>query len=189
MLKTDAVLGYTQSDEISLAFTNASWFGGKVQKLSSVLSGLASFAFMSYIIGTEYEDRAMNMLPHFDARVFDVPDKTELTNAILWRVHDAKKNSISMAARAEFSHRKLQGKSGIEMIKMLSDNGIDYQGYPDHFKYGTFLVKETEEQYISDETWNLIPDHEKPDDRMFMRSVINNFSSDMTFNDISKIIG
>lgn len=190
MNKTDAVVGYTQSDEISLAFKNTAWFDGKIQKLSSVLSGIATAAFLRYMLDTEYKDKALGALPHFDCRVFTVPNETELTNALLWRVHDAKKNAISMAARANFSHNKLQGKSGPEMIEMMrTEKFVDFEDYADFFKYGTFLVKDVQEQYISQAIWDKIPDHKKPANRAFMRSIIRTFSKDVTFNDISELIG
>lgn len=52
--ETHALIGYTQSDEISLVWNNATpesqiWFDGRIQKMTSVLSSIATYYFNHYV--------------------------------------------------------------------------------------------------------------------------------------------
>jgi tRNA(His) guanylyltransferase len=164
--KTHARIGYTQSDEISLVYLNEdpkgeTLFGGKVQKLASVLAALATSAFCAR--AAEYwPDRVVNMLPHFDARAFSLPSKTEAVNAILWREQDATKNAISMAARSVYSHKDLHEKNGGEMQEMLFAKGINFNDYPDFFKRGTFVRREVYVAELSAAVLAKIPEGRRP---------------------------
>ncbi len=164
---TQARIGYTQSDEISLVWLaddpkSEMFFAGKVQKMASVLASMATAAFIRTLLTTPYADR-VDMLPQFDARVFNLPTKTEAANAILWREKDATKNAISMAARAFFSHKELQGKKGAEMQEMLFTNaGVNFNDYPDFFKRGTFVRRIVEERTLTDSERDRIPEAQRP---------------------------
>ena len=113
---THARIGYTQSDEISLVWLwegeSEPLFGAKVHKLTSVLASSAAAAFQQELhrhFGADAIALA-ERCPHFDARVFQLPSKVEAANAILWRTLDARKNAVSMAARAAFSAKALHGR-------------------------------------------------------------------------------
>lgn len=141
-----ADIAYTQSDEISLGWKNESdfIFSGRIQKINSVLAGVASAAFMKacYRLGGVYEEKAYNMLPSFDSRLFQTPDLMEMINAFIWRAQDCRKNATSMAARAHFSHKALQGKGQKEMKEMMQTKGIDFNTYyPSFFRNGTYLKR------------------------------------------------
>ena len=141
--ETHARIGYTQSDEISLVWLAEGpksdvFFSGKVQKMASVLAGMATAAFTRAALDGELAPYAVR-LPHFDARVWQVPSKAEATNAILWREQDATKNAISMAAGAYYSHKQIDGKSGPEKQEMLFRAGVNFNDYPAAFKRGTFV--------------------------------------------------
>ncbi len=107
---TGARIGYTQSDEITLVFLiddirQSMMFDGKVQKLCSVLASMTTAIFITECLakqGSEIAKRAMQA-PHFDARIFQLPTRTEAANAVLWREQDAARNSISTAAQAFYS--------------------------------------------------------------------------------------
>ena len=142
--ETNASVVYTQSDEISLLWYSEDrksqiWFDGKHSKMVSQLAALATLYFYRLVLGLipDYADR----LPSFDARVWNVPNKTEAANVFLWREMDATKNSISMAARAMFSDKQLHGKSGEEKKKMLSEKGVNWDDYHSSFKRGTFIQR------------------------------------------------
>src|SRR6185437_13588303 len=116
---THALVGYTQSDEISLIWLADApesdiFFSGKVQKMVSVLASMAAAKF-ARAIPPQFADR----LPHFDCRVFQIPSRTEAANVFLWRAMDARKNAISMVAQSRFSHRQLHGKDQKAMMAML----------------------------------------------------------------------
>jgi tRNA(His) 5'-end guanylyltransferase len=108
-----AALAYTQSDEISLLltdFANAktqAWFDGNVQKMVSVSASLATARFNQLRAGK---------LAFFDSRVFTIPDPVEVRNYCVWRQQDCTRNSISMAAQANFSHKQLHGKNSGEKL-------------------------------------------------------------------------
>jgi tRNA(His) 5'-end guanylyltransferase len=142
--ESNAVMAYTQSDEITLAwlsedFNSQIFFDGRIQKMTSVLAGLASVYFNRLV--QERLPGVAHLLPIFDCRVWSVPNREEAANAFLWRERDATKNSISMAARAHFSHKELDGKSGSEMQEMLWQKGVNWNDYPAFFKRGTFVQR------------------------------------------------
>ena len=175
--ETNAVIGYVQSDEISLAWYNdrpqsEMMFNRKVMKLSSVLAGMAS-SYFAVRAATMWPERA-KQYPHFDARVISMPNKTECTNMFLWREMDATKNAISMAAHYCFSHRRLQGLSGREKQELLfTDAGINFNDYPAEFKRGTWLRRERVQTIMDDDIWNRIPENHRPESRWVERHAIN----------------
>lgn len=160
----NARIGYTQSDEISLVWMadgeqSETFFGGKVQKIASVLASLATAAF-GIELERHFGEEAAGLrakLPHFDARVFNLPTKDEAANAILWRAMDARKNAVSMAARAHFSHKSLHGANQSEMIARLSEAGVDFESYPASFRQGTFLQRRMVRRPLFDEELARIP--------------------------------
>jgi tRNA(His) guanylyltransferase len=167
--ETNALIGFTQSDEISLAWYSDNYdsqifFDGKVQKMCSVLAGLATSAFMRecFMDETILGEKARKLLPHFDCRVFQLPNKMELANAFLWRAQDAAKNSISMAARAYYSHKELDGKSGPEKHDMLHAKGINWNDYPAFFKEGTWIQRRKVVRNLTQAELERIPEAHRP---------------------------
>jgi len=168
--KSGATVGYTQSDELSLAWTNLDhavepWFGGKVHKLTSVLASMATIAFVEGIMSYFSDWQSyLHRMPHFDCRVFQVPNLDELANCFLWRNLDATKNAISQAAHHYFSHAELQGKSGAQKQEMLfQQHGINFNDFPASFKRGTFVRKETVTRSFDPQEWASIPINHRPD--------------------------
>ena len=145
--ETNAVIGYTQSDEITLAWVPGEYdaqifFDGRIQKMTSTLAALCSAHFNrrlpAYLPGA-FADR----VPVFDCRVWNVPTREEAANTFLWRERDATKNSIAMAARAYYGHADLHNKSGAEMQELLWKKGVNWSDYPTFFKRGTYLQRRT----------------------------------------------
>ena len=166
--KTNAIIGYTQSDEISLCWLTEDpkselFFKGKIQKMVSVLAGMTTSYFIHSCLENEIPlDYVIEKKPHFDARVFQLPTKFEVANAFLWREQDAAKNAVSMAARSVYSHKQLQGKSSPEMQEMLFERGINFNDYPAFFKRGTFVRREAFEATLSPEELSRIPEAHRP---------------------------
>lgn len=158
------VLGYTQSDEISLVLvdykklTSNGWFDYNIQKCASIAASMATLGFNRAFphivncnsvdskewrgtVGIAYE-RAIDSGALFDARCFNLP-KEEVCNYFLWRQNDAIRNSVSMLAQANFSHKELQGKSSREMKEMLvNQKGISWDDlYPHDKKHGSCCIK------------------------------------------------
>lgn len=143
--ETNAVIGYCQSDEISLVLysdrpNTQLYFDGKHSKLTSQLAALASVFFFRLTQERLPPDYAAK-LPTFDCRVWNVPTKEEAVNCLLWREQDATKNSVSMAARAHYSHKQLENKHGGEMQEMLFQKGVNWNDYPAFFKRGTYVQR------------------------------------------------
>lgn len=161
------VLGYTQSDEITLILVDyqnlnsCAWFDYEVQKMCSIAASMATMAFNKFFtknvnyfeITHEYDDtineycttlvNAAEKGAMFDARVFNIP-KEEVCNLIYWRQLDATRNSIQMVGQANFSHKELQNKSCNMIQEMLfAEKGINWNDYPTHLKRGSCCIKTT----------------------------------------------
>lgn len=143
--KTGALTGYTQSDEISLIWYSDDmksdiFFCGKKQKMVSTLAAMASAKFTALAI-EYFPERCEKNLPTFDARVFQVPNTMEGMNCFLWRVQDAVKNSVTMAASTFYSHKELMYKNGADKMEMLFEKGVNWNDYPKFFKEGSFFKR------------------------------------------------
>ncbi len=143
---TGAQFAYTQSDEISVLYTDFSshqtepWFGGVLAKQLSIGASIAT-----QTLNAEHDGRA-----HFDARVFTMSDAVEVANHFLWRQQDAVRNSIAMAAQAKFSHKQLHGVNTDQMQAMLwEQHRINWNDYPVRFKRGGITVKDTREREVT----------------------------------------
>jgi len=171
--ETTAVLGYVQSDEISLGWTDSQHcpFDGRVQKLESVLASMASAEFVYKILrgmfsgeaADEYDLDTMlakvdKVRPCFDCRVFNVPSMEELANAFLWRENDAIKNSISGMSLHFYSHKELQGKNSDEKIHMMRMKGYCfYEDTDPAFMRGTFYHRENYRKELTMDEVSEIP--------------------------------
>ena len=161
------VLGYTQSDEITLILVDyqnlnsCAWFDYEVQKMCSIAASMATMAFnkfftknVNYFEMTHEYDGTINEYcttlvnaaekgAMFDARVFNIP-KEEVCNLIYWRQLDATRNSIQMVGQANFSHKELQKKSCNMIQEMLfAEKGINWNDYPTYLKRGSCCIKTT----------------------------------------------
>lgn len=169
--ETHARIGYCQSDEISLIWLAEEigsdiFFSAKIQKMASVLASMAAAKF-ARVCPVGFEDR----LPHFDARVFQLPSKIEGANAFLWRAMDARKNAISMLAQHHFSHKKLHGKGQRDMLQMLSAISVEFEDYPACFKRGSFVRREVVTRLLNEIELSRIPEKHRPTGPV-MRSVM-----------------
>lgn len=162
--ETHASIGYTQSDEITLIYTPGEkateyMFGGKVSKINSILASMATYHFNRLL--SVYID--VDKPAFFDCRAWAVPDLIEASNVLLWRVQDARKNSISSLFRWTAGHSKMHGLSGEEMKTLLkSDYFTDWNELPNKYKYGTYAKPVTVESYLSQEELMKIPEHKRP---------------------------
>lgn len=178
------VLGYTQSDEISLVLTDYAelttdaWFGNNLQKMCSVSASMATLTFnkafndniVKYIDNnldadcgvtkdlTEYTKiliNARNKGAMFDSRVFTIP-KEEVCNALIWRQQDATRNSIQSVGQANFSKKELHGKSCNDIQDMLMlQKGINWNDYSTTLKRGSCCIKADDSLTEYDEVGNI----------------------------------
>lgn len=135
-----AKLCYIQSDEISILLNNfetyetSPWFDCNLQKTSSVAASIATAAFNRTI------SSKTDKLAFFDARSFILP-KEEVVNYFYWRQSDAMRNSVSMVAQSNFSHKVLQNKNTKQMKEMLLKKGIDWDQLPIREQRGSCVVR------------------------------------------------
>lgn len=139
--KTGALIGYHQSDEMSLVLYAKTpgaqiYCDGRFQKIASHTASMAANAWRDAV--AKYLPSKIGVAADFDSRVWEVPSLEEAANALLWREWDATKNSISMAARSLFSHKDLLGKNGREMQDMLMTKGVNWNDYPVWAKRGVY---------------------------------------------------
>lgn len=162
--ETNAVVGYTQSDEITLILysddrTNSIYNDGKKQKILSKLTGKCVTFF------NEERPKYLpnhNKIANFDCRIYQTPTLHDATIQLLWRENDATKNSISMLAQSLFSHDQLQGLSGNEMQdKMMLEKGFNWNDLDSRLKRGTYIKRiKTTKPFSIEEPSNLPPKHE-----------------------------
>lgn len=160
------VLGYTQSDEITLILidykklTSDAWFDYEVQKMCSIAASMATLAFNRYFDEEIVEAHkspdfsssklceaymtSWNKGAMFDARCFNIP-KEEVCNLIYWRQLDATRNSIQMVAQANFSHKELQGLNcNYLQDKLLVERNINWNNYETRWKRGVSCVRDAD---------------------------------------------
>lgn len=175
--ETHARIGYTQSDEITLVwlaerYDSGVFFDGRVFKMTSVLASLATVLFYQAILKSGLASFA-GRRPHFDARVWQVPNREEAANVALWRNLDATKNALSMASSAHYSHRELHGKNGADMHEMLFAKGVNFDAYPEAFKRGTFVRRVVFDRPFTPEELARIPEkHRPPPDAVVTRQEV-----------------
>lgn len=156
------VLGYTQSDEITLILVDyekinsSAWFDYEVQKLCSVSASMATMRFNQVFArlvqevkeeGTEDPkyikvlDKACETGAMFDSRCFNIP-KEEVTNLVYWRQLDASRNSIQMVGHANFSQKQMHGKSTSDIQDMLMlEKNINWNDFPVACKRGSCCIR------------------------------------------------
>ena len=166
--QTSARVGYTQSDEVTLLWhedhmpfwaSPRVFYAGRIQKMTSILAAMATGRFMRALEVYGLRECA-DRYPQFDCRTWTVPTREEAANVFLWRELDASKNSVSMAARVEFSHSQLHKKSGQQMKEMLQERGINWHFYPARFKRGAYVQRRKRWlKYSADEIARLPPKH------------------------------
>jgi tRNA(His) guanylyltransferase len=159
--ESGALIGYTQSDEISLVFYSPTiksqiFFDGRKHKM---ISGLTSIAVGSFVTGVPFYIPEKQMLKaNIDCRVWQVPNLVEAANTILWREIDATKNSVSMAAREFYSHAELLDKGRADMMDMMMAKGKNWNDYPVFFKRGTYVQRQRNVRAFTAEEIDLLPE-------------------------------
>ena len=146
------VLGYTQSDEISLVLQDYkkldtdAWFGYNVQKLVSVSAKMATDEFRrafdnascggAYAETRRYWDAMRYMNVGFDSRCFNLPFE-EVNNYLIDRQQDAERNSINLLGQQYYSQKELDGiKSNELQNKLFTEQGVNWNDLPDYQKRG-----------------------------------------------------
>lgn len=148
----NATLGYLQSDEITILLCDfedvntEQFFGGNIQKMSSVIASMAAAKFNQLRIERQFQEKNQwydTRLATFDCRCWNVPSAVEVMNVFRWRQKDCIKNSTSMAALTKYSHKELHGKNTSDKHEMLFQKGINWAtDFTDAEKNGRIIFKE-----------------------------------------------
>jgi tRNA(His) guanylyltransferase len=152
----------------------SAWFDGNLQKICSVSASLITSEFNKFRarrwrmeleanmfmethgMGEEASEHSNQCTPdgsefklaQFDSRVFTIPDRTEVMNYFIWRNKDCTRNSVSMVAYANFSHKDIEGKGNTDKLNMLKECGLDWETkFTAGEKYGRLIIKE---EYVTD---------------------------------------
>lgn len=176
---TNAVVGYTQSDEITLILYSADkkssiYNDGKKQKILSKLTSQCSVFF---------NDKRKEYLPNhnakafFDCRIYQVPTLNDACLQLLWREQDATRNSILCLAQSMYSHTEVENKNTSELQdKMMLEKGVNWNDLPVRLKRGTYIKRRVvEKPFSKEELDSLPPQHNarKNPDLVISRSVIS----------------
>ena len=165
------VLGYTQSDEITLVLQDYkkidtdAWFGYNVQKMTSIGSSYCTFFFnnsLRRIADKAYENDLITLDKmllveqrlvtgaFFDCRVFNVP-KEEVNNCLIWRQQDATRNSIQALAQSLYSHKELKGVNCKQLQdKMFTEKNVNWNDLSIPEKRGTCAIKDENGKWFID---------------------------------------
>lgn len=151
-----AKIAERHSDEISILLTDFdtintdAFFDYEIQKIDSVVSSMVTAEFCKNLLKSK-QDAILNndeTWPNFDCRCFTIP-KDEISNYFWWRMLDAKRNSINMLARSNFSHKQLHKKTCNEMQEMLwQEKKINWNNIPQGQKSGFMCFKSKVEKEI-----------------------------------------
>ena len=141
------LLGYTQSDELSLLFhPDDRTFGRRRGKVLSVLSGEASAAF----------SLGLGAPACFDCRLAEFPDAAAVVDYFRWRMADASRNALT--AHAYWMLRKeglsgtaaagrIDGLSADDKEALLTEREIVFRDVPAWQRRGVALYEETYEKH------------------------------------------
>lgn len=137
------IIGYSQSDEISLilkdwlSFTTQPWFNNNFQKIVSVSASMCTMFWnktthdYNQLGVTELTSSAM-----FDSRAFNLP-KEEVVNYLIWRQQDWERNSIQMLAQSYYSQKQMHGLSCDKLRTMVEqEHGIVWGNLAPYKKQG-----------------------------------------------------
>ena len=164
--QTGALIGYTQSDEITLivAWQSAEeepHFGGRAFKLTSVLASKAAAKFALLTLPV-WPERVARIVPSFDCRAFSAPSRVEAVNTSVWRELDASRNALQAVAQSRFAPDETHGKSSDELEAMLAAIGVNMADYPHHCRFGRYLARRRVEVTPSEAELSRIPEQYRP---------------------------
>ncbi len=158
--ETNAIIGYHQSDEITLILyskdeESAIYNDGKKQKILSKLTGKA----VQY-----FNEKRLKYLPNhnkianFDCRIYQTPTLYDACMSLQWREYDATRNSIQMLAHSLFSDSEMFKLNTSELQdKMILEKNVNWNDLDVKFKRGTYVRRVKTSKKFTDDELNLLP--------------------------------
>jgi tRNA(His) 5'-end guanylyltransferase len=138
---------YVVSDELNILFIHAAPFGGRVEKIDSVMSSLVSAAF-TLCLQKLFDGKATAA---FDSRIVVMPNKEAIIKYLAWRQTNAWRNHNNAYAYWFFRKRghkpseiakKLKGMKTEEIHETLFKHGINLANTPPWQRRGILIYKE-----------------------------------------------
>ena len=116
---------YYQSDEVSFIIRNdltekgEPWMQNRIQKFTSVITSMFTYYF------NKYANLSFNnpQPAFFDCRVFNLP-VYEITNYLIWRQNDCKRNIIQGFAQKYIGKKKIKGLSTQILLEELKSKNV-----------------------------------------------------------------
>ena len=147
------IFAYQHNDEIVIISRNdqsndtSPWFDNKIQKISSIVSSIATLHFNKCIAGSE-----MNLLgdSHFYCKVFNVPNIAEIINTVIYKQQQNFYTSIHFACFYELLKKyekdtikeMISGLTFEEKVSLLKEEcNINFDQYPNAFRRGISFYK------------------------------------------------
>lgn len=155
--------GYTQSDEMTLVLYDWNvdkeepsdmWLHNRICKMCSISASIASVKFYEILLKKAMESvsdvkdipKIIKKLknPQFDCKAWNVPSWNDAYAWLSYRNIDCIRNSITMVAQSEYSHKELlKLNSDQRKEKLQKEKGISWDlDFTDGEKYGRFCYKE-----------------------------------------------
>jgi len=133
-------------------------FNGRIFKLGTLSVSFASVIFDRSLRSHTYDStidekivRDMDKLvPHFDARVFNVPDNNEMLNHLVWRCNEAIRNSVHALSHHHIPKKQTHKKNTKDVFDMLKEGNINWEDLEPKRKYGTLMKREKYEMEALD---------------------------------------
>jgi len=162
--EANACCAYTQSDEISLVLDPNSdeegryipnsdvWFDGRRDKINSILAATCSIQFMGRLAKSSSEVLRNKPSALFDCRCWNVPDRMEAINYLIWREQDAVRNSIQSLGQHLLGHARMNGlKNDAVQELVFQEHGVNWNNLDDWKKRGTYVRRFYDELPMNDE--------------------------------------
>ena len=162
---------YTQSDEITLVLLRGDGqmeaFGGKLQKMVSLLASRASVTFNEEARKLMPEQAEKRGLAVFDARAFAVPDKTSACVALNERAVDCAINAIQSVGQWHYGHKAMLGLGTGEVRRKLEEDGSPMTNWAQKHTGGVAIAKQRVTRRFNEEDLRTLPEkhaaHNNPD--------------------------
>ena len=119
-------------------------YGGKKQKLVSVITGAAATHFSLKLAESRDIDELFDrgVYPVFDVSIFRVPNRSETGNALLWVERENIKKCINIISNDLGIRKEFDNKSFSERIRIIEDvYQYDWDNTDNMFKYGIFIKR------------------------------------------------
>ncbi len=159
--ETNAVVGYVQSDEITLILysdnrRSSIYHDGKKQKILSKLTGLCVNYFNER---RKFYLPNHNKVANFDCRIYQTPTLNDATLQLLWREQDATRNSILGLAYSLFSHNDVMNLNTSKLQdKMMLEKGVNWNELSTILKRGTYFKRIIESKPFTAAELELLPE-------------------------------